>query len=67
MHALQREACAWMYRAAELGVVEAQAELGRALTQGRPGLLLDKPLPLAQVCFSSSQDSLSFSHYVDES
>jgi TPR repeat protein len=39
VYSVQREASWWLYRAAQLGVVEAQAELGRALRDGRPGLL----------------------------
>ena len=36
----QREASLWLSRAAHLGVVAAQSEYGRALREGRPGLLV---------------------------
>ena len=75
VYEVHREACAWMRRAAELGVVAAQAELGRALRDGRPGLVLcpqtlptsDAPLPGATAtgaCLSSNAslvESISWS------
>jgi TPR repeat protein len=39
VYAVPRDACGGLYRAAQLDVVAAQAELGRALRDGRPGLL----------------------------